>query len=51
MGNPIENVMINGILGTLGVSKSKWIHCPLVHLEENRSSFVSEIKEYFDSSK
>lgn len=47
LGDPIQNVLANGILKTVGVNNVSWIHCPTVHLEESRNKFLAEIDTHF----
>lgn len=47
LGDPIQNVLANGILKTVGVNNVSWIHCPTVHLEESRDKFLKEINTHF----
>lgn len=46
LGDPIQNVLANGILKTAGINAVKWIHCPTVHLENSRKTFLEEINNY-----
>ena len=48
LGDPIKNVLSNGILKTVGVENIDWIHCPTVHLETSREQFLSEINTHFN---
>jgi putative NADPH-quinone reductase len=48
IGNPVENVTINGILKSVGINNVTWIHCPTVHLEDSRNYYLKEIEEYFN---
>jgi len=47
LGDPIKNVLANGILKTVGIESVKWIHCPTVHLDDSRKSFLAEIDKHF----
>lgn len=47
LGDPIQNVLANGILKTVGINNVKWIHCPTVHLEDARNEFLEEINHNF----
>lgn len=47
LGDPIQNVLANGILKTVGINNVKWIHCPTVHLKEAREEFIDEINHHF----
>lgn len=47
LGDPIQNVLANGILRTAGIENVKWIHCPTVHLEESRKEFLNKIDKHF----
>lgn len=49
LGDPIKNVLSNGILRTIGVNDISWIHCPTVHLESSREHFLNEINEHFNN--
>lgn len=48
LGDPINNVWINGIFGMVGIQNAEWYHCPQVHLEENRNNFTEEINTYLE---
>ena len=47
LGDPIKNVLINGILRAVGIQDVSWIHCPAVYSEDARGKYLQEIKEYF----
>lgn len=47
LGDPIRNVLANGILRTAGINNVAWLHCPTVHMEEARSRFLDEIDKHF----
>lgn len=47
LGDPIRNVLSHGILGTIGITDSTWIHCPTVHLEDSRIKYLSDIDNHF----
>lgn len=47
LGDPIGNVLSKGILGTIGIEKTTWLHCSTVHIEESREKFLLEIEENF----
>lgn len=48
LGDPIKKILSGGILKTIGVNETNWIHCPTVHLEESRNVFLEEIKNHFN---
>lgn len=48
LGDPINNVLIGGVLKTIGVNNCAWLHCPTVHLEEARTNYLEEIKKHFE---
>ncbi|CCV64590.1 Flavodoxin-like fold domain protein [Alteracholeplasma palmae J233] len=48
LGDPIQNVLANGILRTVGINNVTWIHCPTVHVEESRNNFLAEINTHFN---
>lgn len=48
VGDPINNVLANSILKTIGVKKSSWIHCETVHLEESRINFLNKLDQHFN---
>lgn len=50
LGDPIRNVLANGILKTAGIDNVTWLHCPTVHLAEARSRFLGEIDRHFIKS-
>lgn len=47
LGDPIQNISANGILGTVGIKDTTWLHCPTVHLEEARLNYIKEVENYF----
>ncbi len=47
LGDPIQNVLANGILKTVGINNFTWIHCPTVYDNEARELFVSKINHHF----
>ncbi|WP_025725242.1 NAD(P)H-dependent oxidoreductase [Acholeplasma granularum] len=47
LGDPIQNVLANGILKTIGVTNVTWLHCPTVHIEESRINYLAEINAHF----
>lgn len=47
LGDPIKNVLSHGILGTIGITDTTWIHCPTVHLEESRKKYLQDIENHF----
>ncbi|MDD4090915.1 MAG: NAD(P)H-dependent oxidoreductase, partial [Acholeplasmataceae bacterium] len=47
-GNPILNIVANGILKSIGVNNVDWIHCPTVHLKEAREQYLTRINNYFN---
>lgn len=51
LGDPIENVLIKGTLGMVGIKNISWIHCSSVHLEESRKHHFEEIDAYFKVDK
>ena len=46
VGDPINNMMIGGILKTVGIENTTWLHCPTVHLEDSRDAFMNEVYDY-----
>lgn len=46
-GNPILNVVANGILKAVGINDVDWIHCPMVHIKESRDIYLERIHNYF----
>lgn len=46
LGDPIQNVFINGTLKMVGIENTTWIHCPTVHDEAARSEYLDEVKAY-----
>lgn len=48
LGDPIQNVLANGILKSVGINNVTWIHCPTVHLETSRNEFLGEIELHFN---
>lgn len=49
LGDPIQNVLANGILKTVGVNNVTWLHCPTVHIEESRNKYLTEITDHFSN--
>lgn len=47
LGDPIQNTLIQGTLGLVGIRNVTWIHCPGVQNEENRLRYLEEIDNYF----
>lgn len=47
LGDPISNVLSNGILGTIGIETTEWLHCATVHAEESRNKFLKQIEDHF----
>lgn len=47
LGDPIQNVLANGILKTIGVNHVTWLHCPTVHIENSRNIYLEEINTHF----
>ena len=47
LGDPIQNILANGVLSTVGIKEHTWIHCETVHLEESRNHFINEIEQHF----
>lgn len=47
LGDPIKNRLITGTLGMVGINNVDWIHCPSVHLAENRERYLEKIRKHF----
>lgn len=48
LGDPIENVLIKGILGLIGIENVEWIHCPTYFDENSRLEYLAAIKKHFN---
>lgn len=48
IGDPIKNTLITGTLRMVGIENTKWFHCPTVHLEAARDSFLKKIDNYLE---
>lgn len=48
LGDPIQNVLANGILGSIGIEDVKWLHCPAIYLEESRNAYLEELEKHFN---
>lgn len=48
LGDPIKNVLSNGILNTVGINNVSWIHCSTVHDNSSRDEYLNKIEDHFN---